>query len=81
MKKVEKIAKYLQNLKDNHANIFNVWDMQNMLDLAESCIRGDITHKVARKMIYEECTQYLNTDAYDSAHADISLMCLPFVWA
>ena len=78
--KLEKIVKELESIKVRSPYPFKVWGMQDLLDLANSGIKQDISVKAARKMIYEHCTEHLDSGCYDSAHLHISSMCLPIVW-
>jgi hypothetical protein len=78
--KLEKIASSLEAISKRSPYPFKVWGMQDILDLAKSGIKGDISDKTARKLIYEHCTEYLDSGCYDSAHLNISAMCLPIVW-
>lgn len=76
MKKLQKILDYLNKLKQSHPHLFYE-DYKDMIDLAESGVKGDIEAKTALKMIYKMCCEHLDSGAYESADSDVSLMCLP----
>jgi hypothetical protein len=80
MKKLEKIITYLEAVKVDSPYPFKVWEFQKMIDLCQSALKGDISHKTARKIMYEECALHMNSGCYDSSHMKVSEMCLPFVW-